>query len=143
MTEPGDTTVGGAGPGSFPAPARPARKPLPRKPKGLGVLITSLAAFLVVIAILAWRMSIGEDPSLGVGPQLAAGPGKLKGAVTKRRIVKLRVVHDPAPQPVAGAVVDSGAVDSSVPAAPTVPAPAAAPTPAPTAPTAPPVTSSS
>jgi hypothetical protein len=102
------------------------------RPKGPPVLWLSLASFLVVLAILAIRMSRGEDPAVGAGDPAPAHPRR----VLVRRIVKRVVVTHLIPPP----VVDQGGPApatgvTSAAAAPTAAAPSrvVAPAPAPVA----------
>jgi len=158
--------LGGSGPGGAESPAPPvarrladreaktARRRLPRRPGGFGVGASALAAFLAILAVLALRMSAGKDPALGAGDP--AGPGlaaaKLKRPVIHRKVVRLRVIHDPqVPEPAApggaGLAIAPPPAPSSFasppPAAPQAAAPAPAPAPVPAPAPSPPVTSSS
>ena len=138
------------------ATRRPPRRAAPRKPGGVGVLTLSLAAFFAVLAILAWRMSLGDDPALGQGTGTAFGPGsgsQPDRLPRPRRSARLGVTGPlppsttnalPVPPPSAppGPVV----VPVPVPAPTAVPPPPPAPPPAAVPqlpPPAPPVTSSS
>jgi hypothetical protein len=84
--------------------------------KGPPVLWLSLATFLVVLTVLAIRMSRGEDPAVGAGGAAPAQPRR----VLVRRIVKRVVVTHVIPPPVVEYI-------SPVPAAGATPAAAAAP----------------
>jgi hypothetical protein len=151
--------LGGSGPGGAESPAPPvarrladreaktARRRLPRRPGGFGVGASALAAFLAILAA-------GKDPALGAGDpagqELAAA--KLKRPVIHRKVVRLRVIHDPqVPEPAApggaGLAIAPPPAPSSFasppPAAPQAAAPAAAPAPVPAPAPSPPVTSSS
>lgn len=140
---------------ALPAAEQPktARKRPPRRPAGFGVAAGAVVAFLAILAVLAIRMSTGKDPALGAddpgGQGLAAA--KLKRPVIHRRVVKLRVVHDPpaaqsaAPGTASLAIAPAPASSPAAPApapTPASPSPSPAPAPAP-APSPPPVTSSS
>ena len=127
-----------------PTPA-PRRAPASSgRPRGFGVFIATVATFLVILSVLAWRMAAGEDPALGQQPIAAAKPAASERGVIDRRIVAVKVVHDPAP--VAAAPEAAAAAPVSAPAPvtsalrlpPRSPPPAPAPAPAPA-----PVTSSS
>ena len=96
----------------------------------------SLGAFLVVLALLAWRMHSGTDPALRSGTSAQ----DVKHRVLVRRIVERVVVTRVIPAPAA-----AGRAPSAPAAAPTTaPTPAApAPAPAPTAAPPPPVSRAS
>lgn len=144
-------------PGTGARPSRPARGSMPRRPTGLGIAVASLACFLAILAVLSWRMAAGRDPALGDADPaaLTTAAADQRRPVIHRRVVKLRVVHDPpatpgtaAAEPAAATPVTStaaSAAPSPSSAAPAVQAPSPAPTPAPApAPApAPPVTQSS
>lgn len=114
----------------------PRRRKLTARPRGLAVAGVSIAAFLAALAILAGRMSAGQDPALGPGEPLAAASaadGRQRPLI-KRRVVKLRVVHDPAPVPSASAAAPAPVSPATPPpasAAPVTPAPAPVSTPSP------------
>jgi hypothetical protein len=119
------------------------RRPRPaqaRRPGPIGVVIASLATFLVVLAFLADQMASGHDPALGGRRADTAQVAPRR--VVVRRIVKQRVIVTKVePGDDEGEVSDGGTavVDSS---APPVATSAPAPTPA-AAPVAPPTTRSS
>jgi hypothetical protein len=117
------------------------------RPTGPPVIWLSLGAFLVVLAILAIRMSRGEDPGVGAGQ--SAPPVATVRRVLVRRIIKRVVVTDVIPPPVVtvsaspgaalAAPAASPAVSAAAPAQSSAPAPvAAAPAPVAAAPAPPP-----
>lgn len=131
--------------------------PMPRRafarrgrPRGFGVFIATVATFLVILSVLAWRMAAGEDPALSKVPVATTTAAPADPGVVHRRIVDVKVVHDPAPvaavpaesatpAPVTAPTPVTSVAATPAPApAPVAAAPAPAPAPAPT-----PVTSSS
>jgi hypothetical protein len=116
-----------------PAAARPKGR---AKPGFLPTIFASVACFLVVFEFLAFQLKSGNDPALG-HPQ-ATAPAARRPTVVDRKLIKIRVVRDPAPQSVPGS--SPSALASSATAAPAAataapaPAPASSATPAPAAP---------
>jgi hypothetical protein len=94
------------------------------------------ACFLLLFEFLAYQLRHGNDPALGGITE--AAPAKPPRPVLVRRVVKTRVVQDPAAVSGGQLVSSSGGGSTSTAS----PAPAAAPAPAP-APAAPVVSSSS
>ena len=86
------------------------------------IAAVSLGAFLIVLALLAWRMHSGADPALGSGTAAQA----VKQRVLVRRIVQRVVVTRVIPAPAAaggGPSAPAGAPAAPAPAAPVAPAP--------------------
>jgi hypothetical protein len=117
---------------------RPRRGPGPWT-----VVVTSVAAFLILLTFLAWQIRAGRDPALG-GKGVAAPIPKKRVIVRRvvKRVVIDRVVRVPdvpqagggAPAAAPSGTVASGPVASGPApqaAAPAVPAPSPAPAPAP------------
>ena len=99
------------------------------KPGPAGLMLGSLGAFFVALAVLAVQVRAGGDPALG--PAKPAAERVIVHRVVLRRVVVTR----PAPRSSAPAASDaSGSVAPSAPA-PSAPAPSA-PAPAPAAPVA-------
>jgi hypothetical protein len=126
----------------------------PRRPRRPGLLAVggwSLAAFVVVLALLVVQMRVGRDPALGARPTAAAAPAPRR-VLVRRVIVKRIIVDEVRDAPVAGATAPSRtlvlvpqqtATPAPAPAAAPAPAPAAAPAPAPAPTPAPLVTKTS
>ena len=108
----------------------------PRRPGLLAVGAWSLAAFVVVLALLVVQMRVGRDPALGARPAAALAPAPRR--VLVRRVIVKRVVvdevHD-AEEPGASApqrtvvLVPKGS--SPAPPPPAAPAPSPPPPPPP------------
>ena len=64
----------------------------PRRPGLLAVGAWSLAAFVVVLALLVVQMRVGRDPALGARPAAALAPAPRR--VLVRRVIVKRVVVD-------------------------------------------------
>ena len=107
---------------------------VPRRPRRPGLLAVggwSLAAFVVVLVLLAAQMRVGRDPALGARPAAAVAPAPRR--VLVRRVIVKRVVVDEirdAEDAGASAPQRTVVVVPQTPQAP-APAPAAAPAPAP------------
>lgn len=125
------------------AASRPARK---RGPRASTVVLSTLAAFLAVLAFLAFQVRAGHDPALSRSGQVVA----VQHAQQPRRVVVRKVEDDyvitkviPAPQQAGTSVqpaltTGSSGGGGSVQSAPApvvssspAPAPVAAPAPAP------------
>jgi hypothetical protein len=109
----------------------------PRRPRRPGLLAVggwSLAAFVVVLALLVVQMRVGRDPALGARPAAAVAPAPRR--VLVRRVIVKRVVIDEIRDAKDGGaraarrtvvVVPQGSAPAAAPAP--APAPAAAPAP--------------
>jgi hypothetical protein len=115
-----------------------------RRPSLRAVGAASLAAFVVVLALLVAQMRLGRDPVLGAGRAAAPIAPASRRVLVRRVIVKRIVVREiddaddsgaTAPVRVAVAPTRTAApapTRTAAPAPPTsIPAPAPAPTPAP------------
>jgi hypothetical protein len=103
----------------------------PRRPGLLAVGGCSLAAFVVVLALLGAQMRVGRDPALGARHAAVAAP--VARRVLVRRVIVKRIVVDEVRDPEAGGASVPARTVALVPqrAAALAPAPVAAPAPAP------------
>src|SRR4051812_671153 len=67
-------------------------RPRGRKPGPGAVLLGSAALFFVVLALLAFQMRAGRDPSLGAGSAQVAEISPAPRRVLVRRVIVTRVV---------------------------------------------------
>lgn len=107
----------------------------------MNVGAASIAIFLVIMAVLLWRLEVGSDPAIGTATAQAAQPQVVRRKlIIKRKLIKVKVTYD---RPVlaststgSGSVATTTAPASSAPAAsspaPVQSSPAPAPAPAPT-----------
>lgn len=107
----------------------------PRRPRRPGLLAVggwSLAAFVVVLALLVAQMRVGRDPALGARPAAVAAPAApaARRVLVRRVIVKRIVIDEVRDAEDAGATVPARTV-VLVPQRTAAPAPAPAPVPAP------------
>lgn len=117
----------------------------PRAAHAANVGAVSIAIFLVIMAVLLWRLEVGNDPALGTATAQAAQP-----EVVRRKLIVNRKVIVVTQERPAIASSSTGIGSASTAAAPASSAPAAsaplqsapAPTPAP-APAPAPTTSAS
>ena len=87
------------------------------------IAAVSLGAFLILLALLAWRMHSGADPTLGSGTRVQA----VKQRVLVRRIVQRVVVTRVIPAPAAASGGPSAPAAAPLAPAPAAPAPARRP----------------
>lgn len=106
----------------------------PRAAHAANVGAASIAIFLVIMAVLLWRLEVGNDPAIGTATAQAAQPE----VVRRKLIIKRKVIVVTEDRPAvaststgSGSVATAAAPSSSAPAA-SAPAPVqSAPTPAP------------
>ena len=112
---------------------RPPRR-RPRRPGMLAVGAWSVAAFVMVLALLVMQMRAGRDPSLGArqATAMAAAPRRVlvRRVIVKRVVVD--VVHDAEDEGASAArrtvvVVPQSVAPAAAPVPPAAPAPAPAP----------------
>ncbi len=110
-------------------------KAIARRRSAERVAMLSVAGFLIIVAILAWRLQSGLDPVVNAGAQNTADR---QPVVHRRLIIKRKVVTAIVDQPVAretgsaaGATGGGQQTASSAPPQPVASAPAQAPAPAP------------
>lgn len=119
----------------------------PARPSASNTFAAGITLFVAVLAVLAWQVRVGRDPSLDAKrPALAsatAAPKPVLVRVIHRRVIKEKIVYIP-PTGSAAAAAGGGTSYASAPAsssspsvqtysapAASAPAPVAAPAPAP------------
>ena len=120
-------------PQAEPGAAAPAGAARTGKPGPAGLMLWSLSAFLLLLALLAVQVRAGGDPALGPAKPAAQAERRV---IVHRVILRRVVVTERAPAQAAssGAAAPAPSTSAPAPAPPSAPAPPpAAPAPAPVA----------
>lgn len=90
-----------------------SQRPVARAPSWLGLVLATLAVFLVVLAFLVGRVRAGADPGLN------ASAAKASGTTTPRTASPAQATNDPSGGSGAGGSESSSGSSDSSTAAPT------------------------